>query len=726
MSTGPTGPTGPIGIGSIESSLLSYFFKKIAAQIVKTDTVLAPIPYYNESIPTSNIVGADNVWLDTDILNQGPAAASSIVTQRAIKMVSIHGRGNPPTIPLLAGIAWMSGCTGWVPSNYGIQYAPRFFIAPSNINTFDIQSPSFTPMAHNATNYFIFDQKSGVLTFLAPPNTSMLPYDLTSTVQSPSGSGNYTTTYSLWIYGYTYNGRILSTPTSNSGSGNTDSNLLRNIGINAYISGATGTSNYDQLSQTLTFPMTLVGNSLRYDVFFDLTSTGCTPTTLSYNTTYSTYTGNAGYTNQVSGIGQNGNFIINPSVILTNVNPCTSIPVPVSISTVNAGGTGTTGSGCQYALTIPVTISASDVMGNPSISNPASTYLSITAGATIYTVSGIKYYSSTATIVIPYWYLQLTNIYNIIYNPSLNYATFGGGVTDYSIAANSTTLVFGPSKVNYNPPGGNPVSGNSSPGVALGYTYYNNQQITLNVSGSGAVSLTVTNNKGLSTTTNSFFPASTTYSGFTTQSGIGYLDASIIETTIGSYSLSGVTSITRVSIKNSPSSALTPNTSSDIQAFSSTTLTNYDVQYIPIGESVGNVYTTNQLGTLASTYVLPSGSSSLSGGTKYLTFRINVTAPITTFALTLGTTAASHATISNMYVQWIDTAKGLTSTTWWNGLVAWDSTGCNNGTPLSANAKYFFKLNTAYINDYSTGSFIYVNIEFSGYMKLSEIFVSAS
>jgi len=726
--TGPTGPTGPLGIGSIQSSLLSYFFKKFATQKVKTDSSTTSISIYNELIPTSSIVNADNVWLDIDLLKQGPVSASSIVTKQTVKMVSVHGTGNPPEISSLAGFAWNSGCTGWITSSYGIPYTPQFFIAPSNVNTFNITSPSFTPMAHNAGNYFIFDQKSGVLTFLAPPNTSMLPYDLTSTTDD--GYGNTITSYSLWIVGYTYNGRLLSTNTSNTGSGTTDPNLIRNIGINAYISGATGTYTYDQLQQTLSFPMTLVGNSLRYDLFFDLSATGCTPSSLTYNTTYSNYTGNAGYTNQVNGIAQSGNFVVTPSVVLTNVNPATNVPVPVLISTVNAGGTGATGSGCKYSLSIPVTISASDAMGNPSISN-ASSYLSISNGSTIYTVSGIKYYSSTATIVVPLYYLQLQNIYNIIYNPSLNYAAFGGGVSAYTIAANSSTLVFGPSKGAYSPGTNNPPSGNSSPGVALGYTYYNDQQITLYVSSSGAVSLTITNNKGLSTTLASFFPSSTTYSGYTSQTGIGYLGGAVNETSVGSYSLSGVTSITRISIQNATSSATVPNTGipTEVSSFISTSLTNYDCQYVPLGTNAGCVFSSDQHSALAGTYILPSGSSSLpsSPSVKQLLLRIDVTAPITTFALTLGTTAASHATISSMYVQWVDSSNGLTTSTWWNGLDAWTSgDGCGNGTPLSGSAKYFFKLNTAYINSYANGSYIYVNVGFSGYMKLNEIIVSAS
>ena len=495
-----------------------------------------------------------------------------------------------------------------------------------------------------------------------------------------------------------------------SGSG-TDLELVRNIGLNAWIDGATGTFGYNQTTQALNYPITLIGNSVRYDLTFDYTGTGCVP-----NSTTSTYNNTALFNNRVTGIYQSPNRITNPSFTL---NPVTAgnYEIPVTVSTALAGGVG---KGSSYTFKIPVQITAADSMGSPIITYSTAT-LTITAGSTI-TVSGIQYYGPGSYITIPAKWLRISNFYNIVYNSSLvNYVQFGGAGSKSELVGN---LNYGAPLYNtaYNHSIDNPASGTNP-------QFANRSAFNVSVVSSGAVTITVTNNKQASTSQNPFFPGNSNVSTFT-QSSIGYLAAAPDETTIppnqgGTNSISGLTSMTRVSIKTATTVGVAtdnPDTTSGspaIEPFNAATLTKYDAQYNPY---TGNFHATNQSTSLASSYVLIASPAMPASTKKYLTLKVAVSAILKAFNIRLGDTAATAGNITNLWVQWVDTANSVTS--WYDaGVYYTGASGCQAGTATDNNTKWGIQMNKALDDSgsYQNTSFIYINIEFTDKIRLSEI-----
>jgi hypothetical protein len=214
---GPTGPTGSTGRGFNDQqiSILDYFGKRAAASKVKTDSLSSRITVFNELNYTSTTVTGDNVWLDEQILYQGPTISISkgvAVAQRYVKMVSIHGVGEArPDNPDLIGISWKAPAINWIEPKFHELFSPNFVIGPTTSSNYTV-SPSFRVIGSNYKCPFIFDYKTGILTFLSSPTNT--PFDLTSKTVDP-GTGIVTSTYSVWIDGYTYSGRTLDqvTPT---------------------------------------------------------------------------------------------------------------------------------------------------------------------------------------------------------------------------------------------------------------------------------------------------------------------------------------------------------------------------------------------------------------------------------------------------------------------------------------------------------------------------------
>jgi hypothetical protein len=244
--------------------------------------------------------------------------------------------------------------------------------------------------------------------------------------------------------------------------------LIKNIGRSAYVDGATGTTAvFDGANNTLSFPMAIIGNSSRYSIKFDLSSTGCLPTTYTYNSTKLDITSQAGYTNYIKGLTQSDwdgyNFFLKPSVPLTQVSGFVG-NVPVTINTLNAGGTGTVPtSGWEYTMSIPVEL---DNLGDPIlVIRPGS--VSINSGYTLTTIlSGIAYYTQAAVDVAPYSFI-ITNFYNTALIPDLIFAEFTGGASltmtaNFNLLYTTTPDVPTAPFAQYQPLIGKPVRGTGS------------------------------------------------------------------------------------------------------------------------------------------------------------------------------------------------------------------------------------------------------------------------
>ena len=194
-----------------QSSEIDYLFKKDAASKVKTDSNSTPISATNESYYTSTLVHSDDVWLQSELLNQGPVGSALPVIQQQINvpMTSIHGVGATQDFPNLVGYSWNSGVKNWIDPSYNLSYSPTFYVGPigsnpGNSDVYIIASSSDFP--------FVFDYKSGILTFLN--HLPISPYNLASITRG--GVPEYQTTYRIWVTGYTYTGLTLASTGPNS------------------------------------------------------------------------------------------------------------------------------------------------------------------------------------------------------------------------------------------------------------------------------------------------------------------------------------------------------------------------------------------------------------------------------------------------------------------------------------------------------------------------------
>jgi len=224
--TGPTGPTGPTGLGfnRVQISALDYFAKRAAASKVKTDSLSSRITVYNELDYTSTTVTADNVWLDEKILYKGADISVSEGVARAtsyVKMVSIHGIGGvSPSNPNLIGVAWRAPITNWIDPKFDSDFYPSFVMGPNSMTDY-VPSFLFKQLGSNPLCPFIFDYKTGILTFL--DSATLLPFNLKEKVIDPT-TGIVTSKYAIWVSGYTYTGRKL----DNLKGGTTDQALVKN------------------------------------------------------------------------------------------------------------------------------------------------------------------------------------------------------------------------------------------------------------------------------------------------------------------------------------------------------------------------------------------------------------------------------------------------------------------------------------------------------------------
>jgi hypothetical protein len=469
--------------------------------------------------------------------------------------------------------------------------------------------------------------------------------------------------------------------------------MVVNMGLNAFIYDTSISSQYNQITNEINYSITFFGNSSYYDLAFSYPS----PITANAYTANSIQT--QFYNNRLS--SSEPHYTISRAFTITN--PVVgNYNVNLTITTANAGGVGY---GSLITRTIPITITPSDSMGNPSIvSYPT---ISITQGTPII-VSGITYYGPNSFISIPSRALRVNNIYNVV-GPStggFNYVTFGGSVSGSYL---NSTLVYNPPTYSaYPSPSGQNVN------------YYNNSSMTLYITGTSGVSATLNNAISKTQSYPRFFPSTQTGQASSVQY-IGYLSATPNETTIppnqGFTTLSGITLQTRYSISNLENT--TPNTPalSNIISFNSTSLTKWDPAYNPLD---GCFYASSDITTnLNSNYVLPSAAT-FTPGTKYLLLKLDTRAIQKSFYVSLG---ASATNVSNLWVYWASDSGPLSSFGWYDASIEWqEPNGCQDGTTYDRK-NWNIRLNRTAESAYTNPIFIYVNIAFTGKIKLSEIVI---
>jgi hypothetical protein len=469
--------------------------------------------------------------------------------------------------------------------------------------------------------------------------------------------------------------------------------MVVNMGLNAYIYDADVSYEYNQITNVINYSVTFFGNSSYYDLAFSY------PSPITANS----YTANSIRTQFYNNSLSSGQPHYTVSKTFTITNPVAgNYNVNLTITTANAGGVG---HGSLISRSIPITITPSDTMGNPNILTYPT--ISITQGTPII-VSGITYYGPNSFIVIPSHALRVNNIYNIV-GPStggFNYVTFGGSVSGSYL---NSTLV-------YNPPTYSTYPSASGQNVH----YYNGSSITLYITQTSAVSAVLTNAVSKTQTYSQFFPSTNTGQASSVRY-IGYLSSNPNETQIplnqGFSTLSGITLQTRFSISNSEMN--TPNTPelSNIVSFNSNSLTKWDPAYNPFD---GCFYASSDITTtLNSDYVLPS-IVTFAPGTKYLLLKLDTRAIQNSFNVMLG---ASATNVSNLWVYWGSELGPSYSYGWYDASIDWQSpNGCQNGTTPDRK-NWSIKLNQSAERGYANPSFVYVNIAFTGKIKLSEILI---
>ena len=799
------------------SNELNYVFKKDAAGVTKTDDVNVKnggILSGNELIPTTNPVYADKVWAESEILRSGPVTACATTsslgeptkvavscynssTLQFTKLASIWGTGTVPGTSSgnskLRGISWQTGLTNWIPAYFGATYNLIFYAVPRGQAFTSVEYNNGSPATAVAQGIstlvtpYVFDYTTGVLTFTnaaggaaASAGTSDSPAILVgpNSWNLCQEAGTNQTAYDIYMtQGYRYTGANL----SSGGTGGTvdfDLDMIKNIGRRAWIEGITGTITFDPTTSTATHNLMFIGNGSHYTVKFGYSSI-TSPNIDSVDAIYE-YNGpqppaEYSYAYPMDGIFNNnwnpangyphdlGTF--GPHAI-KSPSP-TTINVPVTVHTNVAGGTGTRITtfggmygGSKYVLTIPLTMSATDLMGNPYIVTYNQTF---TIAGTTLTIDGFKYYTTGAIVTIPATGLTLGNIYHVISPPTLNagnlntfmYATY----TTTSDTDNLTNLLDtdkpGNPAFSLTPP--------ITPGDNGDY-YSNSSAFQLHVNAT-TIGLTLTNllNKTSGTTYSKLFPIPASWGGNTwgsLQNYIGYLANApgTGETNLsigGSIGLSilpkgapvatrlSVTGLTTVNGVSVPAITGSPQWATIVLGPSYAPST-YDAIYNPFGNPAsaplsGTFNATDFFTPLAANYIVPPKSAQPNpatifptGGTKYLLFAMDNSGPLITFPIKFGN-SSTGLNIKNISVYWYIADSGAPGQQWWSVVknninVDHGTSGAGGGwdwktATVAMNDVMSVQYSTYYKNNNPTQTSIFVCVEFSGTLNISEILV---
>jgi hypothetical protein len=492
--------------------------------------------------------------------------------------------------------------------------------------------------------------------------------------------------------------------------------LINNIGINAYISYATLTSQYNKTNKSITYDVVLFGNSKFYTITFTYI-TGFPALVGTHSTTVNN-TSNIIYNNKQVTPPSSSNLRV-PSYTGTFVNEISpgNLTVTVTISTAEAGGVGT---GSSYVMSHPITI---DDIGNPTISfsNPT-----ITQGTAV-VISGIIYYGTGTIVSYAAGAFTLNHIYKIgsNYSPlSFDYITITSGVTRNDLVSNleyldgATYSIF---------PANSGVNATYRNTGAVAFTLNNNNITQVNKANASDISYTLRNAINYTASGKLYTPNG---------KRIGYVHGSwdtppsTLEINIITKinTIAGISNQTRMSIVNG-ATATNPSTA-QVVSFNKNTLTDFDPAYNPFD---GRFYASNLVSIINSDsgYILPNQVIAFTAGTKYLVIKTDASSRLNEFTLNLPNSTG----ITNVYVKWertADTKWGTNPAPWYNAKINWQTsgTGASSSTPTPVGSETVFpiKINTDRFNipeaDRGQPGNIYFNIEFTGTILMNDIVIT--
>ena len=371
--------------------------------------------------------------------------------------------------------------------------------------------------------------------------------------------------------------------------------------------------------------------------------------------------------------------------------------VKITIDTHKAGGSG---EGSSVTHTLPITLTRPDLMQAPLI--VSCSQLSITGPTT--TVSGIEYYTGLSYILVPNYGLKVANIYNVYDNLDFNYITFTRGGTG---AYHTSTLAYVSPE---------PIYGGylQFPNTNANEPYYNNnfyKPLKIYLVNSQSITARLMNAKG-ATGTATLFPSGTLNTWAGNQNTIGYVSSIPnqinLPTTISTSII--LSSVTRYSIPTTEPTPSTPDITK-IQLFNLNSLTSRDPILNPLDEYL---YASDLASFLNRTTILPrTASPTFSPGTKYLLLKLVSQDSIGVFYITV---SGSDVGLEDILIYWTNT-----------GVDRWYSVqkvytlpdGCLGGN-ISPN-KFLVILNGGLPRSVSPGGDLYINIKFTGKIKISNI-----
>ena len=481
--------------------------------------------------------------------------------------------------------------------------------------------------------------------------------------------------------------------------------VIRNVGLNAFIWDASVVATYDPANLKINTVTTFYGNSSYYDVIYTLS-----PSTIASNTTAHFVNNNSLIFNNLAptsaGFSTVGHNILSYNIPITTLVTGNNI-LTLNITTQNAGGIGNYST---KTISTSINLTANDSMGNPVISinntNPTFTVSTVL-------ISGISYYATGTIIPFPTGSITFNNIYNIIQFPSIpyNFLTIAD-ISGSSTVTENTTILYYSSNTAFPAPSGT----NST---------YHNFAFNYTMNGYGYTSPTHLNFSAINPKN---LTGTTSYTGRSTKTSIGYIGTgwnSSYETNIplnqNTPTISGITSITRVSIKNSTSNAQIPDVLNDLQAFNGSSITNYDCFYLPYQNQF---YSNTNISTQFLAIDMPSQTIPSNPGVRYLTLSISNTAVLQSFTLILGNSSRSP-TVSSLYVKWFDSVNSIYYG-WYDGTIPYiHAGGCQNG--ISGNSyTYQININIGDMNSYKLsagagGGTIFINIGYTGIININDI-----
>ena len=409
-------------------------------------------------------------------------------------------------------------------------------------------------------------------------------------------------------------------------------------------------------------------------------------------------------------------------------------------------------------------MSETDLMGLPFINEY---FYAFTIEGTTIAVDGFTYYTTGATVTIPREGLVFGNIYNVISPPGLddgnlntfNYATFTSGTSLLNLDKSDLRSLNNSTKP------GSPQFLLTPPLTPGGDLYVNNSPIQLNVNRT-TIGVTLKNllMKTSGTTYSTLFPTTRSWGGNdwgNSQIYIGYLpnhpELGEVNLTVGPNIATSILpasapvatrlSITRMSTINGLNLPLitgTPQwTTIDPIVYGYIT-PEFDAIYNPFGNPAsaplsGTLNASDFFTDLATTYIVPEKIDQPNpetvfpvDGTKHLLFVMDNSGPLITFPITFGTSSVRMG-IKNISIYWYIPAVNAPGQRWWTAVenninVDHGTSGAGGGwdwktVTIAMNDVMQEQYVNFYNNNNPSNTSIFVCVEFSGTLNISEIVV---